>query len=198
MSVTVKITGDKPGTMFNAMTKSLPEALKRGVFTAATVAGGAIVDKVYEVFPQGRGRLARSFLPAKFVVPEKGGISAAALSDLVYAGIQDEGGTIFPKTARLLAQPVTPEAKKQWPRDWPGDVLFMIRSKNGKLLLVTEHNDKLTTQYILHDSVTITGKGYVEAAEQGAHDDIVRSVLDAVDKGIDDAAIKTSKGSGKL
>lgn len=42
-----------------------------------------------------------------------------------------EGGIIRPKNGRMLAIPLTDEARKRWPREWPADELFIIRRRNG-------------------------------------------------------------------
>ena len=70
------------------------EAQEKGVLEAAEVAAGEIRRQVFSLFKPGRGGLARSFKAALMTPKDKGSVRAGALSDLEYAKIQDEGGTI--------------------------------------------------------------------------------------------------------
>lgn len=60
-------------------------------------------------------------------------------TNLVYARIQQEGGTILPKTADNLAIPVPQALKrdKRWPRDFAKGAFFKLESPKGKFLIAT-------------------------------------------------------------
>lgn len=80
-------------------------------------------------------------------------------SDRVYAGIQETGGTIYPKNAQYLTVPLpaalnqdgTPIKAKA--RDW--DNTFIIRGKSGSLLIVQQFGGDIIPLYVLVKSVTI-------------------------------------------
>jgi hypothetical protein len=147
-------------------------AFAKAVLRAASFAGGEIRRLVESTFPGSKGNLARSFLPATFVQAKEGVIAAGAVSDEPHADIQDRGGTIYPRTVKMLAIPLTPYAEKRWPRDWPRDDLTIIRSKRGNLLLMDIRSKKLVPQYVLKDSVTIKGKQYISRAERAARPEV--------------------------
>jgi len=180
----VKITGDI-GVAFHTKAVALGAEAPQAVLRAANHAGGEIARQVFAKHGGGKGTLARSFLPAAFVdVP--GSIAAGAFSDLVYAEVQDQGGTIRPKSGKNLAIPLTPQARNRWPRDW-GDKLFFLKSKNGKGLLAERvgNGKKLKVQYVLQPQVTITGSGYIRAAAAVAAPVIGEIIATAVDKAMD-------------
>jgi len=61
---------------------------------------------------------------------------ASAGTNVIYANLMNAGGTIRPTKAKFLAIPLTREAARaSGPRNFPRK-LFVIRSKNGNLLLV--------------------------------------------------------------
>lgn len=156
-------------------------AHRKAALKAANYAGGAIAEEVYSRHG-GSGNLARSFLPATFIDTDEG-VGAAAVSDLVYAGIQNRGGTVTSsRPGGMLAVPLTAWAKKRWPRDVGGE-LFLIKSKRGNLLLM----NKLGPQYVLKRSVTLTGSGYIDAAAENSKARVAEIIDEANQQIIDEA-----------
>ena len=95
----------------------IPKALLRvaqhvtGEIRAAIL---ALPDKGY----RRTGQMARSF--REKLLANSGGIySAKSYSDLSYAAIQDEGGTIKPRSKKFLAVPLNSSIPMgKWPRHW--------------------------------------------------------------------------------
>lgn len=168
------------------ISEGMDTAMAKGVLKGATFAGGAIAKTANTTFDGGTGNLARDFLPARFV-SVSGAIGAAAVSDLPYARIQDEGGVIHPKK-RYLAIPLTLEAKRQWPRDWPRNDLFVLRAKRSRnLFLAQRMGDKPKFHYVLKKQVTIRGTDYIDRAMADAKDDIDAIMAETMQANIDDA-----------
>lgn len=185
--IKLEVTSDIDEFVDNLDSEMTPN-LAKGLLKAATFAGGAIAEQVNEMFESGSGELARSFLPARFVKTKSGELGAGAVSDVPYARIQDEGGTITPSKMTYLSIPVSSEAKNRWPRDWPAEKLFAFRSKNGNLLLAERTTrGKPTIHYVLKKSIEVTGKGYLEKAMAKAEPTITKIVDEAVQKAIDEA-----------
>lgn len=149
-----------PGLLIDKAMGGMTAAFWRIALKAAAIAGGFLAREVVDNTPGGTGRLAASFTHPTMT---QGGdsIKAGALSSLPYARIQDEGGTIIPKTVKNLAIPQTPQAKEMWPRDWGKNQLHFIANKMEGGALVDSQG---TTQYLLRPSVTLTGKHYIDAA----------------------------------
>jgi hypothetical protein len=72
-----------------------------------------------------------------------------------WAGIQEEGGTIYPKNAKALAVPVNPAARMYTsPRDVPVELEF-IKRRGKPPLLARVIGDQLVAWYVLLASVTL-------------------------------------------
>jgi hypothetical protein len=156
------------------------------VMQAALHAEGELKEAISELFTRGKGQLRRN--PKATLISDKGKIkSAGAFLDLIYAYVQDEGGTIVPKSGRKLAIPISKKAQKLWPREWPRFQLTFIPRKGRPPLLVEEKGTwkrlgrsgakefvvkKMEIHYVLKPSVTIRGKGYVERARKAAEEQI--------------------------
>jgi len=138
LELSVKID-DELSRFLDEFGKKFPEEIKRRMLLAAEHTVGEIRTVIYSKM-KGRGGLARSFR-ATFMqatgFTEGGGFGgmiagAAAVSDQIYAGIQDQGGTIRPRTGQFLAIPLkgagVPPGK--WPRHFPAGSLFRV----GKVL----------------------------------------------------------------
>ena len=100
-----------------------------------------------------------------------------------YARMLEEGGTIRPRSARALAIPVSPEAKRyKSPREMPG--LFMLK-RPGKRPLLCESvgtRGRLIVHWVLAASVTIEARHWLSRGVTGARDEMVaagQGVLDA-------------------
>lgn len=159
---------DKLDEMLERWASGIPKALESGLLEGAQELEGEIKRTLFEIFTSGKGQLARSYR-SQFVGRTDGGISAGVFSDLSYARIQDEGGTIKPRSVKNLSIPLTPQAKKRWPRDWPEGQLS--RSEN-KLFATkqTKRGKKLQPQYVLKRSVTLRGRGYLSRAWDAARE----------------------------
>jgi len=69
----------------------------------------------------------------------------------VYASIQNYGGTIYPRTARALAVPVSRQAKREEsPRDMPGLVMMKRKGKPPLLVQMLQRSGAMTGRYIVH------------------------------------------------
>lgn len=195
MEIEAKYDPD-PGLMVGSIAGRISPAMAKGVLRAANHAGGIITETVMATFTSGRGNLARSFVPARFIEKSDKKVSAGALSDLPQAHILDKGGTIRPRTAGALAIPLSGRAKNLWPRDWPQDKLQLIKNKKtGKALLAevtgTGSSKKTTWHYVLKDEVSIRGRGYIDEAQRKAEEPVGKIMAEVMDEaaqeGLDDA-----------
>ena len=126
--------------------------------------------------PRDTSQLARSFLAnVGFVERSDETVTTRTHSPLPYARIQDQGGTIKPKTAKMLAIPFTAKARARWPRDWARDKLALIEVR-GKKFLIERVGEKAIFHYILKESVTLEGKQYIAKAKRKAAPEIDRLV----------------------
>ena len=150
-----------------ALRKRMVMSVTRGVMRASQQVAGEVRKSIKAKLGQRTGALGRSFRATMFAT--KGDdISGGAFSSLSYAQIQDEGGTIKPRTRQYLAVPISTKAKRTvglWPRHWAKGVLFLIRSRAGKLLLVERKARGLQVHYLLTKSVSLRGKNYIGDAE---------------------------------
>lgn len=174
----IQVRGDL-AAMLKRIGADIHPTLVRGLLKAANYAGGAIAETIGEKFPHTGGEFPNSFLPARILVDKADEITAGALSDRVYARIQDEGGTITPKKRKNLAIPLNRSARPRWPRDWPKGELTLIRSKRGNMLLVSRspNGKSIHPEYLLRPSVTIKGRGYIAAAKKKA-EPVVQQLID--------------------
>lgn len=139
---------------------------------AANLAGDELVGQIREAILSGpapsrffsvrTGALARSF--RKRVRVTRRSINIAAVSDLVYARIQDKGGIILPRTVKRLAIPLTSWASKRWPRDVPRGTLF----RRGNALSRRVGRRKIVNEYALAKQVRLKGKDYSGTAMEKA------------------------------
>lgn len=171
-SFAVKVKG--AGALIDGLEEfdaNLIDGLEGPMLQAAEIVRGEIVKAA----PVGTGALRRSFRSV-LIQTSKDKISSGVFSDLPYARIQNTGGTIFPKTVKNLAIPLTREAQKLWPRDWPpGALVFQMR--RGKKFLF-DRSDRL--QYVLKRSVTIKGSGYLDTAAKNSADQVAQHLADAI------------------
>jgi len=104
----------------------------------------------------------------------------AALGTIKYARIQELGGTVRPKTARMLAIPLGPALtaagvnRRTSPRDNPN--LVLIKSRAGRLLLIDKYTG--VPFYVLKHQVEIKPKYYLRDGLKKAMNDR-RPELDA-------------------
>lgn len=180
---------DFPAFLKEVATQAEKE-LSKGVLSAAQILAGDIAETIMAepAAPSPAsirtGNLARSYLQGvAFLGIDGGKVSAKTTSTLVYAGIQDRGGLISPSTRQYLSVPLSMEAAKRWPRDWPQGRggLFLIKSKRGNLILAKRAGKKgLKPVYVLKKQVEIPAKRYLERAREQAQPKIDTLVADAL------------------
>lgn len=172
IGITIK---DGASPVLNAASANMQSALERGVLQAAQMVAGEIRRSIFARHPGGKGGLARSFKPS-VLLRSKGQVSMGVFSDAVHAGIQDRGGTIFPRVRKYLAIPFpgagVPMGK--WPRHFGADELTLIVTRSGKRLLVKKTGkDGFKPMFILKPQVTIRGSHYLEAAKRSSQGQVV-------------------------
>lgn len=117
---------------------------------------------------RGKGQLAASIQKAeKAQLVEVG-------TNVVYAAIQEKGGTIRPKSAKALAVPVHPDARKaKGPRDFD-DLTMIQRSGHAPVLVRSAGKRKARTDimYVLLKSVTLPARPFLEPALDDSKTDI--------------------------
>lgn len=164
MIITLEIPASTRRTIqqHKKLSREAPKALSKGL--QAAVATGA--EQIRESLVRGRLGLTMqhpaSGLAASMdgwmVAPLTGAIGVPANSPAAaYARILETGGTIYPRTAKALAVPVSEEAKQYTsPRDMPG-LIFIDRKKQGKppLLVREAGGDAIEVMWVLLPSVTI-------------------------------------------
>lgn len=162
--------------------KRLIDILLRG---ASIVEGSIREEVVRSLTKRPTGSLARSF---KAKVTETGkSPEVGVYSNLPYADIQDEGGTIR-AGFRKLAVPLTDRARRSWPREWPKDQLFGFKSKRGNFILAERmRSGRLKPHYVLKDHVTIKGAGYIKRAAERSEKDVLEFFSREIDKLIAEA-----------
>lgn len=80
-------------------------------------------------------------------------------TNLKYARIHHEGGTIVPKTAKYLAIPLTPAAKLKSPRDW--EDTYIAKGIIFRKLGNEKDGEKDEALYKLQKSVKIPARPYL-------------------------------------
>jgi len=159
---------------------------------AAMVATGEIRDQL-QAIKGGRGGLARSF--RERLVSRKGDeISAESYSNLIYAKIQNDGGTITPKSGKALAVPMkfANVAPGKWPRHFPdtgSQRLYFIRRAGKPPILaqlkgVTRGVKSVLPIFVLLPRVTLRAKHYLEEAAKRVEPEIEQILMDALDEAL--------------
>ncbi len=103
---------------------------------------------------------------AKGHIEELGHASLIFGTNLDYANLQQEGGTVRPVNARFLAIPLTVEADRcSRPRQFPRP-LFVHKSRaTGKLSLCESLGGRLVAHYALVSEVTIPARPFLGVTE---------------------------------
>lgn len=174
--MSVNVTVNPPiEELTEELAKKIPQGISKSMLLAAEIAAGEIRSSIYTTFKNIKGGLARSFKTAMLSSKSLGVFRSGAISDLVYAGIQEEGGEILPKR-KYLAQPISYRAKQNaiWPRDVPKKSLYTFISEKGNLIL--SNGDDLA--WVLRKSVTLKPKRYLEKAAKKAADPIAEIIAD--------------------
>lgn len=173
----------------------LRPALVKAVLRAAQFATGEIRRTLYSRDITSRGGLARSF--RERLVAEGGDIvGAESYSDLVYARIQEEGGTILPRVRKTLAVPLSfaKVAPGKWPRHFPkeGPQALHLIPRPGKppLLAQVRKNKKGETLsvkpiFVLVPKVTLKPQGYIAETARRIGDEVQTIVSEGVDEALE-------------
>lgn len=131
---------------------------------AALHVEGTIREVIFRTLTKSpTGNLARSF-KARVLRGSGSDVSAGVFSNLIYAKIHDEGGTITPRTGKNLAIPLNQAAKRRWPREWSKGTLRFAKMRGKKFLV--DQNGK--PQYLLKQSVSIRGRHYLKISMREA------------------------------
>lgn len=187
-------TKNRVGVFVSRFTGRLDEILRAGVFAAAQHAAGEIRRVIMSTFKGRTGGMARSFKETFLATKDGAAATAGALSDSVYAPIQDEGGTIRPRSVQNLAIPLpaagVPVGK--WPRHYAKGELFRIKSKAGNMLLVKRDGKSIKPMFVLKPQVQIHGKGYLATALERAQPGITEILAGHVDAGVEKLTRETA------
>lgn len=176
----VRIQDDATKTL-RGIAAGLPDALRSGVLRAAQFATGHIRRTVYSLFSVRTGSLARSYKES-FLGYTNNTASAGSFSDLEYAGIQERGGIVRPRTGKNLAIPLKRMAVGKWPRHFAKGELVFIKSRRGnKLLARVKKGGGIEPMFVLKPQVQLHGRKYLDAARDAATPDIEAALFDATD-----------------
>lgn len=160
MSILVEIK-DGVTPALKSFDKQMRGLLENSTLRAAEeVAGNVRREVIKRLAKDPTGNLARSFRPS-LVQKSKRKMVAGVFSDVVYAEIQDQGGTIFPKKKKLAVPlPGAPVPRGKWPRDFARGELFRM----GSVLAKARKRGKAIPMFALVSSVRIRGVQYIDAA----------------------------------
>jgi HK97 gp10 family phage protein len=151
----------------------LAEGVAGEALANALMAGASCIESAAkEGAPRKAGNLARSI--HKEVTEKRDDYAEVAIgTDVIYAAIQEFGGTVTPKNAKNLAIPLTEEARSHagGPRTFGSELTFAKTAGGTKLLLDAAGE----AQYVLKSSVTIPAHPYLrpaldEKGDQAAED----------------------------
>ena len=158
---------------------------------ALTVVGAHVVGKAVNYCSVQTGNLSHSinYVTSKYSGGVSGQTSGTSLkkpvftrtvkigTNVVYAAIQEFGGTIRPNYGKSLAVPIHPDAKAAIiPKG--GSIrsvfpdLVLIKRKSGAPLLVRMKGKQFDIMYVLMKSVTIPAHPYLRPAVYNHKDDI--------------------------
>jgi len=181
----------RPEKWASEVGKNLRKAIDSKMLTMAELAAGAIRVQIFQDFPTGRGGLARSYT-ARLLTRKDGNVRSGALSDSVYADIQDRGGSIYPKTAKALAVPWSPLAKSLsargvGPRDFPKDLQLVWPKGSPKGYLITSSAGRWEGHYILTKRVRLSGTKYLTKARVNVAPVLASVMVTEISKGVEKA-----------
>lgn len=186
MTIKVRISGDAVKGFWDRAAEGVQSHLGQTLLQAAEYLAGEIRSVVMATFSGRTGGLARSWR-SRFLGVNGRIAGAEAYSDLIYAGIQDTGGTIHPRTVSKLAIPLKDLPVGKWPRHF-GKELTLIKSKKGNAILAkVKKNGQIEPYFVLKDSATIKGRQYVDKAIDQAMPEIESIMLEGINKDIDKA-----------
>lgn len=112
---------------------------------------------------------------------------AVGPAEVVYARIQEYGGTVYAKRAKNLAIPVgaavtrTGQARVSSPRNWPSPLDWAPSSRgNATGVLIDSATGKVV--FVLVSSVTVKARGYMRAGLEEARRGLSADFLKALEK----------------
>lgn len=195
-----------PAELIKRLGANAQKAVSLATFKCAQHAEGEIRRTVRQVFNPGTGELSRRW-ETTFIKKSGDVISAAALSDLVYARVQNEGSGYLPggviRSSRgkdkNLAIPFKGEFRPPapWPSQFPKGTLAFIPSKKADVTgVLVEKLAKGGTGkiwYILKKSVKIKGKRYIEKALEKSKPEWPRVFNERLQELVDEAAAAANK-----
>lgn len=190
IGITIKTKGSL-GDIKNA----LPEELKQGSLRAAQHVSAVLQREIRSQFKPGTAKLARSFKPSLLTELSGKRFGAGSFSDLVYAGIQDEGGVIRAKGKKLaIPLPFAKVPRGKGPRDYSTLKLIPRRGKNSLLARVTGKGKKrkIKPLFVLVDQVKIHGTYYIDRSAEEATEGVERIMIRSVN-----AAVRGVKERGQ-
>ena len=182
--------------VFQRISDQLQGSLPKSVFAAAVVGAGILSEKTRDVFKPGTGDLSRSFQAAPSKSERANEYSAEAYSELVYAGIQDSGETIRPKTRKNLAIPVNGVKRGTWPRNYSqrSKLVFVPSRRGGNVTGVLgiprrsrgkgARRRILEIKFVLMKQVTIPKTDYVASSIPAIEKEAVDIIVNGIDPGI--------------
>jgi len=199
MSIGIEIR-NPPKEAFERIRVSMGQAMPRAMLKAAEVTAGEVRASVQRRLKQFTGMLGRSYKATLLKSLRRNQLRSGAISDLIYARIQDEGDTVYPRKAKALAIPLTTKAQRHaragagartfpkklvmiWPRGHASGILaelFSSGKRKGKIKEV---------HYALKKSSTIPGSHYLDDAKKNA--------IPQVEAVLDEAITKAGKAGGK-
>ena len=124
-------------------------------------------------------------------------VQVGIFSNLVYAGIHEDGGTIEPRSAQHLAIPLTRSGRRTGPR-LAGPLLAIISKKGNMLLMVKAGKGfKGKPRFLLRDSVTIKPKRYLKLSAKIINKKIPGQTVTDIQKSWNKVAARYQKPGGK-
>ncbi len=155
--------------MLKRLGRNAEAATTIALLTCAQHAEGQIKEEAQKTFEPGTGNLMRSF-KAQMLSKKGSTLTAGAVSDLIYAGIQNDGDTIRssrgPNKYLAIPMPGRDIPLGKWPRDYPkGALQIGIAPPPYRLGLVLMDSTG-QIMFNLAKKVEIKGKKYIEKAQE--------------------------------
>ena len=176
MNLTMKLTGDAVRRIDRAgklARSSIMTALRKGAARVVREAKINVRQGLHKTQP-GTGALSRSLTMQEV----SGDLAMRVGTGMIYARIHEYGGVIRPVRARMLAVPITPEARKHGPRQFPRP-LFVVKGPK-RAVLAEQDGDQMQVHYVLMSSVTMPARPYLRPALAAVHPWILNDLRDVV------------------
>jgi hypothetical protein len=163
--------------MLERAANAVGPAIERTVPRIATTLREAVADECAAAV--GSTEIADSFAASST------GDTVSVLSNHEAAGVLDQGGTVEPRSAQMLAIPLSAAAKSRGgPSSWPDKSLAMVRTGMDKLLLIKAGAKPAVPHYLLKDKVELGGHRYLAKALEATIGSAVSAVADEVIAGV--------------